>query len=157
MVVVELFFEDMAEVVGHCFGLSSASGLVEGLAYTINELRVLDSSERNLGEGFVQYRVGFCCEVFVAEVLGQQYDILPVLLEEFAAAFVDVHAFDILPSHVARHVAVGGLHVYAVAGGVGEAVGVPFELEPASEKMAVLIVGVVGEIDGAAKGDAFVQ
>ena len=66
MVVVELFFEDEPEMVGGRVSLCRASCQTEGLAYPIDELRVLDGGEWYLAKGFVQDGVSLCGEAFIA-------------------------------------------------------------------------------------------
>ena len=150
VVVVKLFAEDVVEVLCYFGCLVFAAGKVEGLADAVYQLRVLQGCERDFGKGLVEDGVGLGCEAVGAEVFGQYGDICPVLFEEFAAAFVDVYSVEWVPCHLGGDVAVEGFYGYAVAGLGSEAVGCAFELQQSVEVLAVVVVGVVGEVDGAA-------
>ena len=159
MVVVELFAEDGAEVGEDDAGALFVAGVAVGEGYLLHEQGVLEGGEGYLDEGLVEGREGLPCLAAVGEVVGEDDNILPVLLEELAAGLVEVDIVEGVPPHAVVEVVEEGVAVDGILGVVSrsETEGVAFEEEAAGDEMLELALGVVGVVDGAAGGEALLQ
>ena len=149
MEVVELLAEDVGKVLVDVVVGGGVSGAETGLANIVYEAHVLKCGEGDFGQGFVESPAGFVVLPLGGEVVGKEEDVFPVLFDEFAACFVDVDVLHGVPGHVVE-VEEERMCSDAVARGLGETVGVAFELNAGTELGVEGVVGVVGEVDGAA-------
>ena len=108
-----------------------------------------------LVQGLVQYFDGGFRLAVVDEILGQKDGVVPILFKESATHLIDINAFKRVPCHVVHDVAEEWLYGHTVARVVGESVGVAFQLQASFERGVVLVVGIVGEIDGPMVLDTF--